>query len=205
MCLSIAESLRLRVVLMGSHFVSPSLTCHGSICLIWNFFSFPRLILWRPSFLASSTRFLRLSSIFFPLSRNLIFPLDCSMPEIRYMDGDWVSLTFVEDSFDFDNLSGNHKRNEIDFHPLAVQMSSTTFGPLIVPLLAIQVTLFRNSAICIGFTFHHIAGDAIGMGSYLKPKSGLKHIWALNQPARSTPDMKLLIDLSNKWLLQPAF
>ncbi|RVW70841.1 hypothetical protein CK203_059407 [Vitis vinifera] len=101
--------------------------------------------------------------------------------------------------------SGNHKRNEIDFHPLAVQMSSTTFGPLIVPLLAIQVTLFRNSAICIGFTFHHIAGDAIGMGSYLKPKSGLKQIWALNQPARSTPDMKLLIDLSNKWLLQPAF
>ena len=84
-------------------------------------------------------------------------------------------------------------------------MSSTTFGPLIVPLLAIQVTLFRNSAICIGFTFHHIAGDAIGMGSYLKPKSGLKQIWALNQPARSTPDMKLLIDLSNKWLLQPTF
>ncbi|KAL6330066.1 hypothetical protein AAG906_039984 [Vitis piasezkii] len=77
-------------------------------------------------------------------------------------------------------------------------LPSTTFGPLIVPLLAIQVTLFRNSAICIGFTFHHIAGDAIGMGSYLKPKSGLKQIWALNQPARSTPDMNLLIDLSNK-------
>ena len=99
---------------------------------------------------------------FFPLSGNLIFPLDCSIPEIRYKDGDSVSLTFVEGSFDFDHLSGNHQRNDIDFHPLAVQMSpaSTTFGPLIVPLLAIQVTLFPNSGICIGFTFHHIAGDA---------------------------------------------
>ncbi|RVW95132.1 Anthocyanin 5-aromatic acyltransferase [Vitis vinifera] len=77
---------------------------------------------------------------FFPLSGNLIFPLDCSIPEIRYKDGDSVSLTFVEGSFDFDHLSGNHQRNDIDFHPLAVQMSpaSTTFGPLIVPLLAIQ-------------------------------------------------------------------
>uniref|UniRef100_F6GXR9 Uncharacterized protein n=2 Tax=Vitis vinifera TaxID=29760 RepID=F6GXR9_VITVI len=38
--------------------------------------------------------------------------------------------------------------------------STSTFGPLIVPLLAIQVTLFPNSGICIGFTFHHIAGNA---------------------------------------------
>ncbi|KAJ9686831.1 hypothetical protein PVL29_015608 [Vitis rotundifolia] len=58
------------------------------------------------------------------------------------MDSDSVALTFVEGGFDFDHLT------------------FTTFGPLIVPLLAIQVTLFPNSGICIGFKFHHIAGDA---------------------------------------------
>ena len=53
---------------------------------------------------------------FFPLSGNLIFPLDCSIPEIRYKDGDSVSLTFVEGSFDFDHLSGHHQRNVTSIH-----------------------------------------------------------------------------------------
>ena len=100
--------------------------------------------------------------LFFPLSGNLIFPTDGSTPEIRCMDGDSVSLVFAECSSDFDHLSGNHQLHDTVFHSLDVQISSksTKFGPLLVPILAIQVTKFPNSGICIGFTLHHAARDA---------------------------------------------
>ena len=108
---------------------------------------------------------------FFPLLGNLVFLTDGSIPEIRFKDGDSVSLTFAECSFDFDHLSGDQQRNDIDFHSLAPQISpaSTNFG--IVPILAIQVTLFPNSGICTGFTFHHIAADARAFHMF-------KRLWA---------------------------
>ena len=97
---------------------------------------------------------------FFPLSGNLIFLTDGSMPEIRYKDGDSVSLTFSECISDlyFNHLSGYHQRTDNDFHPFTASTNST---PFVVPILSIRVTLFPNSAgICIGLTHHHVASDA---------------------------------------------
>ncbi|KAA8532667.1 hypothetical protein F0562_032700 [Nyssa sinensis] len=104
---------------------------------------------------------------FFPLAGNLIIPPDSSKPEIRYVDGNSVSLTFAESTRDFNYLTENHPRNVDEFHHLVPQMPQVTnvMDTLLVPLLALQVTLFPNSGICFGYTFHHAAADG---GSFIR-------------------------------------
>lgn len=123
-------------------------------------------------------------SHFFPLSGNLILLTDGSIPEIRYKNGDSVSLTFVDCSFDFHHLAGNHQRNDTDFLRLVPQISpaSTNSGSLVVPLLAIQVTLFPNSGICIGFTYHHIVGDANAFLQFAKSWASVNRLGGVLEP-----------------------
>ncbi|KAK9284786.1 hypothetical protein L1049_023963 [Liquidambar formosana] len=99
---------------------------------------------------------------FYPLAGNLIVPpYSKGKPQIRYVDGDSVSLTFAESSGDFNNLTGNHARNVSDFQPLIPQLPpiSMSSDTLVAPLLAIKVTLFPNHGICLGFTIHHALAD----------------------------------------------
>ncbi|XP_011090972.1 malonyl-coenzyme:anthocyanin 5-O-glucoside-6'''-O-malonyltransferase-like [Sesamum indicum] len=112
---------------------------------------------------------------YLPLAGNLlIHPSNSGMPEFRYSPGDSVSVTFAEwsENFDFDYLTGNQARNSDMFYALVPVLpeprveSESAFK--IIPLLAIQATLFPETGICIGITNHHAVGDASSIVGFIK-------------------------------------
>ncbi|MFS8024469.1 putative anthocyanin 6''-O-malonyltransferase [Helianthus anomalus] len=108
---------------------------------------------------------------FFPFSGNLIvFPTSTKKPEIRYAEGDSVTVTFAECNLDFNELTGNHPRDcDMFYHltPLLGKVDKTSDFTKI-PLFSVQVTLFPNSGISIGMTNHHCVGDARTRFCFLK-------------------------------------
>ncbi|XP_059653376.1 malonyl-coenzyme A:anthocyanin 3-O-glucoside-6''-O-malonyltransferase-like isoform X2 [Cornus florida] len=111
---------------------------------------------------------------FFPLASNLILPSSSSSnpskPEIRYVDGDSVSLTFAESSNDYNYLTGNQPRNADQFSPLVPKLMQEVYtNKVVVPLAALQVTLFPESAgICFGFNYHHVLADGKAFQGFMK-------------------------------------
>ncbi|KAF6174078.1 hypothetical protein GIB67_020260 [Kingdonia uniflora] len=100
---------------------------------------------------------------FFPLAGHLTWPPKATVPEIVYVDGDSVSFTVAQSDFSFDHLSGYHAREAVEFSGLTSQLlplSSATTG-IQYPLLALQVTLFPDSGICVGLTMSHAPGDGM--------------------------------------------
>nr|GFC19415.1 malonyl-coenzyme A:anthocyanin 3-O-glucoside-6''-O-malonyltransferase-like [Tanacetum cinerariifolium] len=102
-------------------------------------------------------------------NRNLLVfpkPNDSSLarqPEIRYEEGDYVVLTFVEcGHLDFDDLIGNHPRACDKFYPLVPSLGHVVRESdfMVIPLFAVQVTFYENSGFSIGITNHHVLCDA---------------------------------------------
>ncbi|KAJ0668113.1 putative anthocyanin 6''-O-malonyltransferase [Helianthus annuus] len=108
---------------------------------------------------------------FFPFAGNLmVFPSSTQKPEIRYVEGDSVAVTFAECNLDFNELTGNHPRDcEMFYHliPLLGQAHKTSNFTKI-PVFTVQVTLFPNSGFSIGMTNHHCLGDASTRFCFLK-------------------------------------
>ncbi|KAJ0434096.1 putative anthocyanin 6''-O-malonyltransferase [Helianthus annuus] len=100
---------------------------------------------------------------FFPFAGKLfVYPTSTQKPEIRYVEGDSVTVTFTECNLDFNELTGNHPRDcEMFYHlvPLLGQADKTSDSTKI-PVFSVQVTLFPNSGISIGMTNHHCLCDA---------------------------------------------
>nr|BAF99693.1 putative anthocyanin acyltransferase [Lobelia erinus] len=113
---------------------------------------------------------------FFPLAGNLIvFPYTDPntiprKPEIRYVEGDSVSVTIAESTKDFDYLTGNQARKADEFYPLVPKLGDITKSSdsIKVPLLAIQLTLFAGHGFCIGLTNHHTACDGNARVNFIK-------------------------------------
>ncbi|XP_042487211.1 malonyl-coenzyme A:anthocyanin 3-O-glucoside-6''-O-malonyltransferase-like [Macadamia integrifolia] len=107
---------------------------------------------------------------FYPLAGHLVWPQNLSEPEFCYVDGDSVSLTLAESDGDFYHLSGNHARDVNQFHCLVpkLTLSSIVDPNFSIPLLALQVTVFPNSGICIGVTASHVALDARTLVHFMK-------------------------------------
>ncbi|GMN61204.1 hypothetical protein TIFTF001_030286 [Ficus carica] len=108
---------------------------------------------------------------FFPYAANLVFPPPPEKPHIHFTDGDFVSLTVAESAADFDFLSANHPRPVRALHPFVPKSASTHVkGETLVlgPLLALQVTVFPNSGICIGVRFNHVAADGRAFHHFMK-------------------------------------
>ncbi|XP_043692830.1 malonyl-coenzyme A:anthocyanin 3-O-glucoside-6''-O-malonyltransferase-like [Telopea speciosissima] len=107
---------------------------------------------------------------FYPLSGHLVWSQELSEPEFCYIDGDSVSLTLAESDGDFHHLSGNHARDVNQFHCLVPTLtpSSMVDPEFSIPLLALQVTVFPNSGICIGVTASHVALDARTLVHFMK-------------------------------------
>ncbi|KAI7746709.1 hypothetical protein M8C21_003376 [Ambrosia artemisiifolia] len=105
---------------------------------------------------------------FFPFAGNLIVYPNPSRspngkrPEIRYVEGDSVALTFAECNLDFDDLTGNHPRECHKFYPLVPLLGqpSKVSDYVTIPLFSVQVTSFPNKGIAIGLTNHHCLCDA---------------------------------------------
>ncbi|KEH33306.1 putative isoflavone-7-O-beta-glucoside 6''-O-malonyltransferase [Medicago truncatula] len=105
---------------------------------------------------------------FFPLAGNLISPPPPQKPFILYTEEDSVAFTIIESSADFNHLSTkqplknlketNHlvptltNKNKFDDN----NIENDTF---ILPLLALQVTVFPDHGLCIGITYCHVMDD----------------------------------------------
>ncbi|KAK6157222.1 hypothetical protein DH2020_011470 [Rehmannia glutinosa] len=108
-----------------------------------------------------------------PLAGNLLYPLntDDEKPIFRYIAGDSVSLKIAESSNDFDELVGNHARDADQFYDFIPEMPPVKLDEQnykIVPVIALQVTLFPGRGISIGFSNHHSIGDASSIGRFIR-------------------------------------
>ncbi|KAJ8556175.1 hypothetical protein K7X08_022933 [Anisodus acutangulus] len=106
-----------------------------------------------------------------PLAGNVACPLDSSgYPELRYVTDDFVAVTFSETDMDFNYLIGDHPRDAKDFYHFVPQLAEPKPAPgvQLAPVLAIQVTLFPNLGITIGFTNHHAAGDGATIVGFIR-------------------------------------
>ncbi|KAF6149285.1 hypothetical protein GIB67_026141 [Kingdonia uniflora] len=107
---------------------------------------------------------------FFPFAGYLSWSPQSVMPEIIYCDGDSVSFTVAESNFSFNHICGNHLRDTNEFAPLATHLvpRSSTTAAVQYPLLALRVTLFPDSGICVGQTFNHVAADGMSATHFMK-------------------------------------
>ncbi|KZV41612.1 anthocyanin 5-aromatic acyltransferase-like [Dorcoceras hygrometricum] len=111
---------------------------------------------------------------YLPLSGNLLYPLGSGMPEFRYVSGDSVPVAIAEsnEASDFSYLIGNDSRIADEFYPfvpfLPEPRIDSESGFKIIPLLAVQITLFPGSGICIGVCNHHSIGDASSIVGFMK-------------------------------------
>ncbi|XP_019158842.1 PREDICTED: malonyl-coenzyme A:anthocyanin 3-O-glucoside-6''-O-malonyltransferase-like [Ipomoea nil] len=112
-----------------------------------------------------------------PLAGRLIVSPDNSiLPEIRFQEGDTVPLVFAEANSSgechFDDLTSDHARSCTELHPLVPSLPPASREPdggsVIVPVLALQVTLFPGVGVCIGVTNHHAIGDASSIFGFMK-------------------------------------
>ncbi|PWA42279.1 Chloramphenicol acetyltransferase-like domain-containing protein [Artemisia annua] len=107
---------------------------------------------------------------FFPFVGNLFIYPNPKKPEIRYVEGDFVAVTFAECNLDFDDLTGNHPRDCDKFYhliPLLGQPEKTSDYTKF-PAFAVQVTFFPNCGFSIGLTNLHTLGDASTRFWFLK-------------------------------------
>ncbi|KAH0778454.1 hypothetical protein KY290_004881 [Solanum tuberosum] len=109
---------------------------------------------------------------YLPLAGNFVCPLNSTdHPELRYVKGDSVSVTFSETDMDFDYLvSNDHPRNAKDIYHFVPHLTEPkdVLGVQFAPVLAIQVTLFPNHGISICFINHHIVGDGCTIVGFIK-------------------------------------
>ncbi|XP_048327193.2 phenolic glucoside malonyltransferase 1-like [Ziziphus jujuba] len=95
---------------------------------------------------------------FLPVAANLTWPQHSRKPILNYVDGDGVSLIIAESNSDFYHLSGNDFRKATDYHPLLPHLEISKER---AKVMALQVTVFPNCGISIGFTSHHAVLDVI--------------------------------------------
>ncbi|XP_068641196.1 phenolic glucoside malonyltransferase 1-like [Aristolochia californica] len=113
-------------------------------------------------------------TLFYPIAGRLV-PVtenDADDHVIRYSDGDSVPITLTESQADFNHLVGSHLKDVVDLHPFAPELLSLSPDEPDMkqqePLLAIQVTVFPFSGICIGITLHHAVADGSSATNFLR-------------------------------------
>ncbi|EPS62795.1 hypothetical protein M569_11994 [Genlisea aurea] len=108
---------------------------------------------------------------FLPLAGKLVQPAEASRrPFLRFLDGDSVSLTVAECDKDFRHLTGNHPRLADEFYACVPDLPPAEDSPegRLLPVIALQVTLFPQQGVCLGFTNHHAVGDASAIVRFIK-------------------------------------
>ncbi|XP_073156988.1 malonyl-coenzyme:anthocyanin 5-O-glucoside-6'''-O-malonyltransferase-like [Henckelia pumila] len=106
-----------------------------------------------------------------PLAGNILYPLlDTEKPIFRYLSGDCVSLTVSESTNDYHNLVGYGARDADQFYNCVPQMPPIKDEPgfKIIPVLAVQITLFPGTGVCIGIANNHSVGDGSAIMSFIK-------------------------------------
>ncbi|EXB94475.1 Malonyl-coenzyme A:anthocyanin 3-O-glucoside-6''-O-malonyltransferase [Morus notabilis] len=110
---------------------------------------------------------------FFPFAANLVRPPPPAKLHILFTDGDSVSLTVAESAADFHYLSAPHPLPVRALDPFIPKLSGPTpvergGDALAEPVLALQITVFPNSGICIGVRFSHVVADGRAFHHFFK-------------------------------------
>ncbi|KAI8534132.1 hypothetical protein RHMOL_Rhmol10G0064900 [Rhododendron molle] len=102
---------------------------------------------------------------YLPLAGNLTWPPDSGKPIIQYNEGDTVSLTVAKSEANFYHLSGSIFREAEKFYHLlpSLPASKTT-----VPVLALQVNLFPDAGLSIGYAAHHVVFDGKSISMFMQ-------------------------------------
>ncbi|XP_057796559.1 coumaroyl-CoA:anthocyanidin 3-O-glucoside-6''-O-coumaroyltransferase 2-like [Salvia miltiorrhiza] len=106
---------------------------------------------------------------FFPLAGKLVIPAALSAePHLEYNESDSVLLVVAAaaDGCEFKNLAGNHRRDGRRFRRLVPEIGGGDGGKR--PVLAVQITVFPEMGICIGFTLRNVAADWRTFNNFLK-------------------------------------
>ncbi|XP_058077581.1 malonyl-coenzyme A:anthocyanin 3-O-glucoside-6''-O-malonyltransferase-like [Magnolia sinica] len=119
------------------------------------------------SFLSNLKHSLSLTlHLFYPLAGNLTQSPETGDHEIRYVDGDSITLTIAESDADIHLLVQNHPRDIAEFYPLLPELHPSS-------LMALQVTIFPNTGISIGSSLHHVAADGRSSTHFIKSWSSI--------------------------------
>ncbi|TXG55258.1 hypothetical protein EZV62_020514 [Acer yangbiense] len=109
---------------------------------------------------------------FFPFAGNLTCPPPPHEPYIIFNhENDAVNVTVAESDVDFNHLVANHARDVKTLQSLFpklpfIRLSSNTTH--VVPIMAVQFTVFPNSGISVGVTFNHVAADGRSISHFMK-------------------------------------
>ncbi|KAL5992243.1 hypothetical protein ACLOJK_013159 [Asimina triloba] len=122
---------------------------------------------------------------FFPLAGNLVLSPTTGEDEIRYVDGDTVCVTISESEADFHRLSANGPREIAELSPLIPRLLIP--GSQRQPLLAVQVTVFPESGICLGTSVHHVVADGTSSIHFMKSWASICRLGAENSSHISAP------------------
>ncbi|KAK8966684.1 Phenolic glucoside malonyltransferase 2 [Platanthera guangdongensis] len=95
-------------------------------------------------------------------------PLSDYQFEIAYTEGDFVGITIAEFvGEDFQNISGHHLRDLNKLRLLVPKPPKSSLDGE-APPLSVQVTLFPNQGLCIGFTVNHAVCDGSGSMRFIR-------------------------------------
>ncbi|KAL1360975.1 hypothetical protein HN51_006353 [Arachis hypogaea] len=109
---------------------------------------------------------------FFPFSSNIVFPQKPQTPHILYSEGDTLTFIVAESTTtNLDNLVSDTPKDVTCFHPFVPMLPSPRAledGTLLIPPMAIQVTIFPNSSFAICINFSHVVVDGKGFHHFMK-------------------------------------
>ncbi|KAJ0816465.1 putative anthocyanin 6''-O-malonyltransferase [Helianthus annuus] len=113
--------------------------------------------------------------VFYDLPLSTIQFTETIKPNIRFVEGDSVKVTFAECNLDFHDLTGYHLRNCDKFYHLIPLLGdcSKISDFVKIPVFSLQVTIFPNCGISIGMSIHHSLGDAATQFNFLKAWSSI--------------------------------
>ncbi|XP_062103282.1 phenolic glucoside malonyltransferase 1-like [Humulus lupulus] len=122
------------------------------------------------SLMASSLSKLRHSlsltlQYFLPLAGKLTWPPTSPRLTILYKPGDAVSFTLAESTVDFHHFTRKHIHGASESGPL---IPNLLVNDVSSSIMALQVTLFPNTGLCIGVTFHHAVLDGKSSAMFMK-------------------------------------
>ncbi|KAI4323389.1 hypothetical protein L6164_023001 [Bauhinia variegata] len=103
---------------------------------------------------------------YYPFAASFVSPPGTGKPHLVFTDGNSVSLEIAESNGDFDHCCSYYPRDASEFHLLAPKL--TPCEKKDSPLLAIQVTIFRNAGFCIGIAYHHVVADGRTFNNFVK-------------------------------------
>ncbi|KAI0493569.1 hypothetical protein KFK09_023688 [Dendrobium nobile] len=106
---------------------------------------------------------------FYPLAGSIRpSPDSDNQFEIVYEEGDSVSFIVAEfTGDDFGNISGRHPRSFKNLRLLVPKLASSSYGFISSPL-SIQITVFQNQGLCIGFAINHAVCDGSGSMQFFR-------------------------------------